>query len=103
MILDAVRESGGTAVAVAEARIPEWLRLAVSSEGISFCPESAACVGAAEMLTQSGWLRPNERVVIYNCGAAQKYAHIPVPALPMVRKDLPVDWAMVAAGGEKQT
>ena len=44
----------------------------------------------------------NHRVVIYNCGAAQKYAHIPVPDLPMVRKDRPVDWARVAAGGGKQ-
>ena len=96
MILDAVRASGGTAIAVAEPRIPEWLRLAVSAEGISFCPESAACVGAAEALARSGWLRPDDRVVIYNCGAAQKYAHVPVPELPLVRKGEAVDWAAVA-------
>jgi threonine synthase len=98
MILDAVRASGGTAIAVPEARIPEWLRMAVSAEGISFCPESAACVGAAEILARDGWLKPADRVVIYNCGAAQKYAHVPVPELPLVRKDQPVDWAMIAGG-----
>ena len=50
MILDAVRESGGTAVAVEESRIREWMQLVGRSEGITICPESAACVGAIELL-----------------------------------------------------
>jgi threonine synthase len=95
MILDAVRESGGTAIAVPEARLPEWLKLGVSSEGISFCPESAACIGAAEMLARNGWLKRDDRVVIYNCGAAQKYAHVPVGELPLIRKDQPIDWSVI--------
>jgi threonine synthase len=98
MILDAVRDSGGTAVAVDERRIAEWMRRAVAAEGIAFCPESGACVGAAETLLASGWLRPDERVVLYNCGAAQKYPNVVPAELPLVRKDRAIDWAMIAAG-----
>ena len=50
MILDAVRGSGGTAIAVEEERIIPWMRQGIAAEGISFCPESAACIGAAEKL-----------------------------------------------------
>ena len=42
MILDAVRESGGCAVAVAEESITGWMKLASRAEGIGFCPEAGA-------------------------------------------------------------
>ena len=99
MILDAVRESGGCAVAVEEARIVDWMQLATSSEGISVCPESAACVGAAEMLAASGWIEPHERVVIYNCGAAQKYPHVLDLDLPRISKDDAIDWERLTGLG----
>ena len=54
MIIDALRESLGAAVAVAEARIVEWMKLAMSREGISLCPQSATCVGAAIQLLDQG-------------------------------------------------
>ncbi|MGH7139296.1 MAG: threonine synthase, partial [Pirellulales bacterium] len=73
MILDAVRASGGRAIAVAEGRIREWMRLGTRLEGISICPESAACIGALEHLAREGWIRPDEHVVLFNTGAAQKY------------------------------
>jgi threonine synthase len=92
MILDAVRESAGTAIAVDEKRIVEWMKLAISSEGISFCPESAACVGAAESLSKTGWISPDDRVVLYNCGAAQKYVDVAAVQLPLIRKDQTIDW-----------
>jgi threonine synthase len=96
MILDAVRESQGTAVAVEEGRIREWMRLVGQSEGILICPESAACVGAIELLQERGWLKPDERVVLYNCGAAQKYPHLLPPELPLIKKGEPIDWNMIA-------
>jgi threonine synthase len=92
MILDAIRASGGTAVAVEDGRIVEWMRLANSREGIAVCPESAACVGAAEMLTKSGWIRPDEKVVLFNCGAAQKYPHSLALDLPRISDPSKVDW-----------
>jgi threonine synthase len=91
MILDAVRESGGTAVAVEEVRIREWLRLAFSLEGVAICPEAAACVGALEKLAQSGWIRPEERVVVFNTGAAQKYLEALQVELPRLDKNAPID------------
>ncbi len=65
MILDAVRESHGCAIAVEEERIGDWMRLAISSEGIAVCPEAAACVGAAIRLREEGWIQPHEHVVLF--------------------------------------
>jgi len=97
MILDAVRQSGGTAVAVEEARIGEWMRLAAAAEGIPVCPEAAACVGALEHLTTSGWIQPHERVVLFNTGAAQKYIEAIHSDLPQLDVAMPIDWQRLAA------
>jgi threonine synthase len=98
MILDAVRQSGGLAFAVAEERIRDWMELAVRSEGIAVCPEAAACVGAAEQLSASGWIGPDERVVIFNTGAAQKYPEAMAASLPRLDKNAPIDWDRIAQG-----
>ena len=98
MILDAVRASGGTAIAVEESRIREWMGLAVRSEGIAVCPESAACVGAAEKLAADGWIRPDDKVVIFNTGAAQKYPEAMAVEVPRIDKDVELDWERIAAG-----
>ena len=73
MILDAVRESGGLALATPEADIPKWMKLAYSTEGIALCPEAAVCLSALQTLRREGKIQPTERVVIFNTGAAQKY------------------------------
>lgn len=92
MILDAVRESGGTAVAVDEQRIREWMKLAVTREGVAVCPETAACVGACQQLVESGWIRGHERVVIFNTGAAQKYVEAITTSVPTIDLNKPIDW-----------
>jgi threonine synthase len=92
MILDAVRASGGTAIAVEEDRNIEWMRRGIAAEGISFCPESAACIGAAEKLAASGWLRPDDHVVLFNCAGAQKYPDAIQFELPSIRDPGAVDW-----------
>lgn len=92
MILDAIRASGGTALAVSESRLSEWLRLAVSLEGIPVCPEAAACVGALELLTKKGWIQPHERVVVFNTGAAQKYVEAIRTSLPRIDLAKSLDW-----------
>src|SRR4051812_1188640 len=73
MILDAVRASGGIALATPEADIPKWMKFAASKEGIALCPETAVCLGALDLLLRNGTIQRNERVVIFNTGAAQKY------------------------------
>ncbi len=84
MILDAVRESGGCAIAVPESRIVEAMHRGVSAEGISICPESATCILAAERLVADGWIKSDDRVVLFNTGAATKYVETVTLDLPMI-------------------
>ena len=92
MILDAVRESGGCALAVEEARIADWMRQAVTAEGISVCPETGACIGALEQLIADGQIRPDERVVVFNTGAAQKYVEAITATLPRIDLSQEIAW-----------
>ena len=93
MMLDAIRESGGCALCGREGRIVEWMRRAMSLEGVSLCPESAVCLDALEVLAQQGQVRPEELVVVFNTGAAQKYPEIVPLNLPRIDKDRKVDYS----------
>jgi threonine synthase len=92
MMLDAVRASGGCAVAGREGRIVEWMRRAMSLEGISLCPESAVCLDCLERLVNEGKIAPDEEVVVFNTGAAQKYPEVVSLDLPRLDRDKPVDY-----------
>ncbi len=96
MILDAVRESGGCAVAVPEEKIIIAMQQAVSSEGIAVCPEAAACVLGVEQLVQDGRIRPKDRVVIFNTGAANKYIEAFPLDLPIIADPTAVDFTAIA-------
>lgn len=74
LVLDAVRKSGGTAIAVSDTEMLDaGIRLA-STEGIFAAPEGAGCVAALEKLLVSGFLQPQDRIVLYNTGSGLKYA-----------------------------
>jgi threonine synthase len=73
LILDAVRESGGRAIGVDEERLIPIMRDASRDEGIAICPETAACLGALQDGIADGTIDPDERVVVFNTGATQKY------------------------------
>ena len=73
LILDAVRKSGGTAIAVSDTDLIEAGIQLASDEGIFVAPEGAACVTALEKLLARGFLKQHERIVIYNTGAGLKY------------------------------
>lgn len=94
MILDALRASGGKAAAGAEANIADWMRRASSSEGISICPETAVCFDVLQRMVASGEVKPDERVVVFNTGAAPKYLEAMPTELPSVDKNA-VDWNML--------
>ncbi|MBN9521257.1 threonine synthase [bacterium] len=96
MILDAIRASGGLAVAGREAAIGPWMRRASSAEGISVCPETAVCFDVLERLVQAGTIGRDESVVVFNTGAAPKYLEALPAELPFLDKDR-IDWA--ALGG----
>ncbi|WP_410821558.1 threonine synthase [Micromonospora sp. 050-3] len=86
LILAALRESSGTAVAVDDADILADLRDFASREGLLLCPEGAACLTAARQLRAGGWIRAGERVVVLNTGSGLKYPDtVDVSGVPLMR------------------
>jgi threonine synthase len=95
LILDAVRASNGRAMSVDEERLDEWMRLAARSEGVSLCPESAICLGVLERALADGHIHPEESIVLFNTGAAQKYVELLEVELPRIDRNA-VDWDAIA-------
>jgi threonine synthase len=73
LILRAVRESGGAAVAVSEEEIVAGVKQASASAGLFMCPEGGACVAAARKLRDSGRLAEGDSVVLFDTGTGYKY------------------------------
>ena len=73
LILRAIRESGGTAVAVSEAEIAGAQTEMGRLEGVLAAPEGAASWAALRRLASDGWVLPRERVVLFNTGSGLKY------------------------------
>lgn len=84
LVLEAVRATGGTAIAVEDEAALWGLERLARLEGAFICPEGAALVAAARDLRASGFLQPDERVVLLNTGAGIKYPDILRPNLPVV-------------------
>lgn len=73
LILDALYESNGTAVAVTDEEISLAQREIARFEGIFAAPEGAATYAAVKRLRDAGWLDVGDRVVLYNTGSGLKY------------------------------
>jgi threonine synthase len=73
LTLKAVRESGGTAIAVPDAELLDAGIQLAADEGIFISPEGAACVVGAQKLLRSGFLKHDDQIVIYNTGSGLKY------------------------------
>lgn len=73
LILRALRESGGTAIAVSDRAILAAQKEIAASEGIFCAPEGAATYEAARLLSENGWIHPHEKVVLFNTGSGLKY------------------------------
>ncbi len=73
LVLRAVRESGGTAIAVSDQELLDAGQVLAESEGLFVAPEGAACIAALQRLLQSNFLRRDEQIVIYNTGTGLKY------------------------------
>ncbi len=73
LMLRALRESGGGAVAVTDAELLEGASLLARLEGVDACPEGGAAVAAARVLVERGVLAPGDRVVVFNTGAGVLY------------------------------
>jgi threonine synthase len=73
LILDALRESGGTAIAVTDEELLAGALELARTEGIFAAPEGGACVPALRKLVADGLVKPDERVVLFNTGSGIKY------------------------------
>jgi len=76
LILRALRGSGGTAIAIDDARMLEAVRLLGAHTGIFACPEGGATLAAAIALREQGWLGRDESIVLFNTGTGLKYSHL---------------------------
>jgi threonine synthase len=82
LVLDAVRQSGGTCIAVSDAEMIEAGIELATDEGIFAAPEGGACVAALKKLLANGFLTAQERIVIYNTGSGLKYLEAYSPGFP---------------------
>ncbi len=73
LMLTALRDSGGGAVAVTEAALSTAASGATARTGVDFSPEGGAALAAAELLRREGSIGPEDRVVIFNTGAGWLY------------------------------
>ena len=73
LILRTIRESGGTAVGVSDARMVADMLALGSLEGVSAAPEGAAALSAVRTLAAAGTIKPHETVVLFNTGGGLKY------------------------------
>src|SRR5579864_563117 len=91
LILRAVRESGGFAIAVSDAAISEALDEVAREEGFLMCPEGAATFAAYQQSLADGRVKSSDQVVLFNCATGLKYP------LPPIRRTLdrhaPIDFS----------
>jgi threonine synthase len=73
LILDALRESGGTAVSVTDEELIAATREIGAAEGVFCAPEGAACLPALRKLIESNQINKTDRVVLFNTGSGVKY------------------------------
>src|SRR5205807_2710849 len=92
LILRAVRESGGFAIAVPDDMISAGIDEVAREEGFLLCPEGAATYAAYKQSLADGRIRPSEQAVLFNCATGLKYP------LPPIRHTLdrhkPIDFSM---------
>ena len=91
LILRAVRESGGFAIAVSDQAITAAIDEVARNEGLLLCPEGAATYAALKIALADGRIGRGEQVVLFNCATGLKY---PMPAMHRrLDRSRPVDFA----------
>ena len=73
LCLRAIRDTGGTAVAIGEAEMESATRELAAQSGIDICPEGGAAWAAVARLRSRGWIRDTDSVVVFNTGTGLKY------------------------------
>jgi threonine synthase len=93
LILKAVRESNGTAIAVTDDELLSDVRLVSRLEGIFACPEGAATISALRKMVEVGEVDKDERVVLFNTGSGLKYTDLFTVNPPVADPKKPFDYA----------
>ncbi len=91
LILDAVRESGGVAMAVSDDAIAQAVEDAARKDGLLLCPEGGATLAAWRKALAEGLVSPEEKVVLFNCATGLKYPL--ADQSKALDKDGPVDFS----------
>ena len=86
----------GCAVAGPENRILDAMRRATAREGISVCPETAACILAVEIMVSDDRINRDERVLVFNTGSATKYVETVSLDLPVIADPDKFDYESIA-------
>ena len=73
LILRAVRESGGFAIAVSDDALSQAVNEAAREDGLLLCPEGGATLAACRLALERGMISPDNRVVLFNCATGLKY------------------------------
>ena len=94
IILDILKQSRGTAVAVTDEQILDALREWASVEGVFAAPEGAAALAAYRKLRASGFLKKRDRVVLFNTGSGLKYIEVVAAAMRINRAQAPASRAI---------
>jgi len=84
-MLEILRASRGLAVSVPDEEILSSLRDWARNEGIFLCPEGAAATAAYDHLLKAGYLKAEDRVVLFNTGAGLKYTDVTAEAARIAR------------------
>jgi threonine synthase len=91
LILRAVRESSGFAIAVTDEAITAAIDEVARAEGLLLCPEGAATYAALKAALADGRVGRNERAMLFNCATGLKY---PLPASERtLDRSRPIDFA----------
>ncbi|HKN25650.1 MAG TPA: threonine synthase [Candidatus Acidoferrum sp.] len=80
IMMDILQESQGIAVAIPDEQILASLKDWAQHEGIFLCPEGAAATAAYDHLLSTGFLKPEDRVILFNTGSGLKYTDITAEA-----------------------
>jgi len=96
LILRAVRESGGFAIAVSDPAIVEARNEVARKDGLLMCPEGAATFAAYKQALSDGRVSEDDTVVLYNCATGLKY---PMPQVTRsLNRHLAVDYSKLGSG-----
>ncbi|MGB5724171.1 MAG: threonine synthase [Parasphingorhabdus sp.] len=95
LILRAVRDSGGFAIAVEDEAIVAAQKRIGQEDGLLLCPEGAATAAAYLKALEDGLVSKTDRAVLFNCGNGLKY---PMPAADAaLDRHQPIDWSAIAS------